>query len=98
MATAQARGFCWKTRVSFVRARGQRRTHASVGRSVLAGEDLKEDITAREDGRDGVDSAGESLAEENDVRLDLGVVLEAQELSSASESLLEGSVSAEPAE
>ena len=64
-------------------------THATVGRAVLAGEDGEEDVLAREHGRDGVDSAREGLAEENHVGLDVGVVLEAQELARARETLRE---------
>lgn len=50
-------------------------------------EDLEEDVFATEHGRDGVDSSREGLAEEDHVGLDLGVVLEAEELARASETL-----------
>lgn len=54
---------------------------------MLSGKDLKEDLAGRENGRDGVDSTTEGLAEEDDVGLDAGVVLEAEKLAGASETL-----------
>lgn len=54
---------------------------------MLAGEDGEEDVLAREDGRDRVDAARKRLAEEDHVGLDVGVVLEAEELARARETL-----------
>lgn len=62
-------------------------THSSVGGTVLSGKDLKEDLLATKDTRDGVDTSRESLSEENHVGLDLGVVLEAEKLSGTGETL-----------
>lgn len=62
-------------------------TYTSVSRAVFSRENLKEDVLATEDTRDGVDTTGESLSEENHVGLDGGIVLEAKEFTGTSETL-----------
>lgn len=54
---------------------------------MLSRKNLKKNIFATENTRDGVDTSRESLSEENHVGLDGGVVLEAKEFSSTSETL-----------
>lgn len=64
-------------------------TYSAVGASVLARKNGEKYGFGGEDGRDRIDTTGEGLAKENDVGLDGRVVLKAEELSGAAETLIQ---------